>query len=101
MGSVVYIKSTSGCCFILGSTMISWFSKKHTFLALSTVDPEYIAAYTSSKEAVWLRKLLTDFSDHELDVIVIFCENQSYVKLSKNFVFHDRPKHIDMKYHYI
>ena len=32
---------------------------------------------------------------------VIFCDNQSCVKLSENPVFHDRSKHIDMKYHYI
>ena len=27
-GSVVDRKSTSGCCFSMGSGMISWFSKK-------------------------------------------------------------------------
>ena len=29
-------KSTSGCCFSLGSCMISWFSKKKSSIALST-----------------------------------------------------------------
>ena len=32
---------------------------------------------------------------------VIHCDNQSCVKLSKNLVFHDRSKHIEIKYHYI
>ena len=32
---------------------------------------------------------------------MIFCDNQSCVKFSENPVFHDRSKHIDMKYHYI
>jgi len=50
---------------------------------------------------VWLRKLLADLSGHQVDVTVIFCDNQSCVKLSENSVFHDRSKHIDMKYHYI
>jgi hypothetical protein len=27
-GSVAYRKSTSGCCFSVGSTMISWFNRK-------------------------------------------------------------------------
>ena len=31
-------KSTSGCCFSLGSGMISWFSRKHTSVALSTTE---------------------------------------------------------------
>ena len=40
-------------------------------------------------------------SGHQIDVTVIFCDNQSCVKLSKNPVFHDRSKHINLKYHYI
>ena len=31
----------------------------------------------------------------------IFCDNQSCVKLSKNLVFHDKSKHIEIKFHYI
>ena len=50
---------------------------------------------------MWLRKLLADLSGHQVDVTVIFCDNQSCIKLSENSVFHDRSKHIDMKYHYI
>jgi hypothetical protein len=51
-------KSTSGCCFSLGSGMISWLSRKQTSLALSTADAEYIAASVIGREAMWLRKLL-------------------------------------------
>jgi hypothetical protein len=52
-------------------------------------------------EAVWLRKLLTDLFDHEMDPTTIHCDNQSYVKLFENPLFHDRSKHIEIKYHYI
>ena len=58
-GSVANRKSTSGCCFSLGSTMISWFTRKQTSVALSTIEEEYIAACSTSNEAVWLQKLLT------------------------------------------
>jgi hypothetical protein len=37
-------KSTSGMCFILGSTMISWGSRKQKSVTLSTTEAEYIAA---------------------------------------------------------
>jgi hypothetical protein len=30
---------------------------------------------------------------------VIYCDNQSCVKLSENPVFHDRSKHIEIKYY--
>eukprot|EP00253_Pinus_taeda_P015265 PITA_15265 len=32
---------------------------------------------------------------------VIYCDNQSCIKLTENPVFHDRSKHIEIKYHFI
>ena len=32
---------------------------------------------------------------------MIYCDNQSCVKLLKNPIFHDRSKHIEIKYHFI
>jgi hypothetical protein len=100
-GSATDRKSTSGCCFSLGSTMISWFSRKQTSVALSSAEAEYMAASTASCEAIWLRKLLAGLFDQELDPTVIYCDNQSCIKLSENPVFHDRSKHIEIMYHFI
>jgi hypothetical protein len=100
-GSAVDRKRTSGYCFTLGSTMVSWCSKKQSSVALSTIEAEYIALSVAVCEAVWLRKLLTDLFDHEMNPTTIHCDNQSCVKLSENPVFHDKSKHIKIKYHYI
>jgi hypothetical protein len=70
-------------------------------VALSTAEAEYIALCVAVHEAVWLRKLLADLFGHEMDSTVIHCDNQSCVKLSENPVFHDKSKHIEIKYHYI
>ena len=51
-------KSTSGCCFTLGSAKISWFSRKQTSVAQSSTEAEYIATSMGAREAIWLRKLL-------------------------------------------
>ena len=69
-------------------------------MALSTAKEEYIATYSASCEAIWLRKLLYDLFDIELDDTCIYCDNQSCVKLSENLVFHKNSKHIKIKYHY-
>jgi hypothetical protein len=101
VGSVEDRKSTYGLCFSLGSAMISWASRKQKFVALSTAKAEYIAACDACTEAMWLHKLVFGLFDQVLDLTVIYCDNQSCVKLSKNPVFHDRSKHIEIKYYFL
>jgi hypothetical protein len=88
-------------CFSLGSAMISWSNRKQGSIAQSTAEEEYIVASVASREAVWLRKLLLYLFSAELEPTVIHCDNQSCIKLSENHVFHDRSKHIEMRYHYV
>ena len=87
--------------FQLGSETVSWFSRKQKFVALSSAEVEYMAASQASCEALWLRKLLVDLFDQELKPTVIYCENQSCVQLFENPIFHDRSKHIEIRYHFI
>jgi transposase InsO family protein len=100
-GSASDRKSTSGCCFSLGSAMTSWKSRKQSSIALSTTEAEYIAACSASCEAIWLRKLLTGLFDLEMEATMILCDNQSCIKMTENPVFHDKTKHIEIWYHYI
>jgi hypothetical protein len=100
-GSASDRKSTSGCCFSLGSAMTSWQSRKQSSISLSTTEAEYIAACSASCEAIWLRKLLTGLFDLEMEATVILCDNQSCIKMTENPVFHDKSKHIEIRYHYI
>ena len=81
--------------------MISWASRKHKSVSLSTAEAEYIAAWDACTEAVWLYKLVSWLFNQVLDSIVIYCDNQSCVKISENHMFHDRSKHIEIKYYYI
>ena len=37
----------------------------------------------------------------ELDTTMILCDNQSCIKMTENPVFHDRLKHIEIRYFYI
>ena len=90
VGSAIDRKSTSGCCFSMGSGVISWFSRKQSCVALSTTEAEYVAAFSASCEAVWLWKLLYDLFDLQMDSICIHCNNHSCVKLSENPLFHDK-----------
>jgi len=48
-----------------------------------------------------MRKILVGLFGSHLDPTVIYCDNQSCIKLSINPVFHDRSKHIDIRYHHL
>ena len=81
--------------------MISWFSRKQFGIALTMTQDEYIATCSACSEAVCVRKMLTRLFDAEIDVTDIHCDNQSCIKMTENPVFHDKLKHIEVRYHYI
>jgi hypothetical protein len=70
-------------------------------VALSTEETKYIAASVARHKTVWLQKLLAGLVNLELEPTLIYWNNQSCVKLSKNPVFHNKSKHMEIKYHFI
>eukprot|EP00253_Pinus_taeda_P033891 PITA_33891 len=100
-GSSTDRKSTSGGVFSIGLIAISWYSRKQRSVALSSAKAEYMAASLAACEAIWMRKILVGLFNSHLDPTVIYCDNQSCIKLSANPSFHDRSKHIDIRYHHI
>ena len=94
-------KSTSGGIFNLGLVVVSWYNRKQRSVALSLVEAEYMAASQAACEAIWMWNILVGLFDQRMDLAVIYCDNQSFIKLSENPVFHDRSKHIDIRYHHL
>jgi len=52
-------------------------------------------------EAIWMRKILVRIFSQEMDPIMIYLDNQSFIKLSENLILHERSKHIDIWYHHL
>lgn len=52
-------------------------------------------------EAIWLHKMLFGLFGQAYRPSVIYCDNQSCIKLTENPIFHDKSKHIEIKYHFI
>jgi hypothetical protein len=52
-------KSISGYCFKMGAGAVSWKSKKQTSVALSSTEAEYMALTHPTKEAMWIKFLLS------------------------------------------
>jgi hypothetical protein len=100
-GNVFDRKSTSRCCFSLGSTMTSWKIRKKSSISLITTEAEYIVACSSICEAIWLWNLLIGLFDLDMEETMIICDNKSCIKMNENHVFHDKSKHIEIRYHYV
>ena len=60
-----------------------------------------MAASQGSCQGIWMRKILVGLFGQQMDPTVIYCDNQSCIKISKNRVFHDQSKHIDIRYHHL
>ena len=53
-------RSTTGYCFYLGDSLISWRSKKQSVISRSSTESEYRALADATAELIWLRWLLAD-----------------------------------------
>ncbi|XP_073153875.1 secreted RxLR effector protein 161-like [Henckelia pumila] len=100
-GSIDDRKSTSGYVLCIGTKPIFWSSKKQKTVALSSVEAEYIAATDAACEAIWLRRILKNLEQESKSPTKIFCDNMSAIAMTKNPVFHDISKHIELRHHFI
>jgi hypothetical protein len=48
-------KSTSKTCQFLGQSVVSWYSKKQNFIALSMAEAEYIVAGSYCAQLIWMQ----------------------------------------------
>eukprot|EP00253_Pinus_taeda_P033426 PITA_33426 len=94
-------KNTSGGAFYMGSRLVSWFNKKQSSIALSTVEAEYVAATYCCTQLLWMMQTLQDIQITCTPPISILCDNTSAINISKNPVMHSNTKHIPIKYHFL
>jgi hypothetical protein len=95
-------RSTSGMIACLHGGAVLWGSKLQSVVATSTAEAEYIAAAYAAKEALWLRKVLSDVYGH-VSPIVLHCDNQSALHLMTQHTagVSGRTKHVDVQYHFV
>jgi hypothetical protein len=87
--------------FFLGDYLVSWQSLKQKVVALSSCEAEYIATTTAAAQALWLSRMLAKLLGRKVDVVELKVDSKSALALAKNPVFHERSKHIRIKYHFI
>ncbi|CAA7268571.1 unnamed protein product [Cyclocybe aegerita] len=91
----------SGYAFLLHGGAVSWSAKCQEIISLSTTESEYVAATQATKEALWLRSLVSELCAIDLDTTTLFSDNQSAIALTKDHQYHARTKHIEIWFHFI
>uniref|UniRef100_A0A2N9GP76 Integrase catalytic domain-containing protein n=1 Tax=Fagus sylvatica TaxID=28930 RepID=A0A2N9GP76_FAGSY len=94
-------RSTTGYCFLLGDSFISWRSKKQFVVTRSSTETEYQALADTTAELLWLRWLLQDLGIDCSTAVLIHCDNRSAIQIAHNDVFHERTKHIEIDCHFV
>ena len=92
-------KSTSGTCQFLGSSLVSWSSRKQSSVAQSTCEAEYVAAASCCSQLIWMIATLRDFG-LELTKVPLLCDSTSAISVAKNLVLHSKTKHIEVRFHF-
>ena len=92
-------RSTSNYVFMLGTSAISWSSKKQPIVTLSYTEAKFVVATPCACQAIWLRRILEELQFRQSGATKILCDNSYIIKLSKNVVLHERSKHIDVKFY--
>lgn len=93
--------STSSFVFKMAGGPILQTSKKQPYVALSTIESEYIAKALAIQEALWLTQLLVEIGIEGFlkKPIPIYVDNNGAITLASNPEFHAATKHIAIRFH--
>jgi len=84
----------------LGSSLVSWKTKKQKTVAKSTAEAEYKAMSVTTSELEWLSYILHDLCVPISLPFTLYCDNKVAMHIAENPVFHERTKHIRIDCHY-
>lgn len=93
-------RSTTRYVFTFGGGPTCWKSIIQSLVAMSTIEAKYMVVAETSKEVVWLARLVKELGI-EQGGIWLHYDSQSAIDLANNQVFHARTKHIDVRFHEI
>ena len=85
----------------LGASPISWKTKKQATVFRSLNEAEYRSMAIATGELVWLHSFLASLGVFLQQPMKLFCNNQAALHIARNFVFHQRIKHIEIDCHFV
>ena len=92
-------RSIIGFYFLLGTSLVSWHSKKQDVVSRSSTEAKYRVLADTTCELFWLRWLLADMDAPQSIATPLYCDNRSAIYIAHNDVFHEHTKHIEIDCH--
>lgn len=92
-------RSVSGWFITLGTSHVSWKTKKQKMALRSSAEAEYMCMALAVREIQWLRHLLSDFGVPKTEPTDLCCDNQAALYIAVNHVFHERTKTMEIDCH--
>ena len=86
--------------FFLGSSLISWHSKRQDVMSRSSTKAKYHAMADTTVELWWLRDLLCDIGVSVITHVFMHCDNKSDIAIAFRPVFHICTKNIEIDCHF-
>ena len=82
---------------------MSWKSSKQDTIVDFTIEVEYIATSSATKEVVWIKKFISELGivPSIVDPIDLYCDNSGAIAQAKEPRSHQQSKHILSRYHLI
>nr|XP_016501654.1 PREDICTED: uncharacterized mitochondrial protein AtMg00810-like [Nicotiana tabacum] len=94
-------RSVSGYLVLLGTSPISWKSKKQETIFLFSAEAEYKSLRKVIGELTWLCRLFEELTIPFHTPVTVYCDSQSALHIARNPVFHERTKHIKVDCHFM
>nr|GEZ59165.1 hypothetical protein [Tanacetum cinerariifolium] len=97
------LKSQTEYVFILNGGAVDWKSAKQSIFATSSAEAEYIAAFDTSKEAVWVRKFIFRLGVVPIieESISMHCDNTRAIAIANESGITKGARHFRAKVHYL
>lgn len=80
---------------------MSWQSVKQKIVVLSSCEAEYMAVARATCQEICIKRLIGELLECEGSAAKLCVNNKSTIMLRNNPVFHDRSKHIELRYHFL
>lgn len=91
-------RSVSAYFIFVGSTLVSWKSKKQDVVSRSSAEAEYRSAALTVAEIICLQRLFVELQLPVNLPIPVFTDSKPAIQIAEKPIFYERTKHVNVDF---